>query len=111
MDNPWYTMLLFTASIYVWIERARRKRRYASPPALPRGKQVPLLKTRFGSFGLGYDYVRVKMRGEELPWIYKKVQEQGSTLCTKTYGHSLILAFEPSSVQHMLVKNFENYPK
>lgn len=110
MANPWYMMLVLTVSICMWIGRIR-KRNASSTLVPPRGKDIPRLNTLFGAVGVAYQYLKAKTQGRELPWIYRIVQEQGPTLTTKTYGHCLILAFEPSSVQHVLVKIFENYPK
>lgn len=102
--NPAMSMLALTAVLYFWLGRLRAKK---SPP---RGMAVPHLKTSFFMLDVGYNYVKARRDGVELKFI-QDFTKQGLTLTTEFIGHSLILAFEPSSVQHILVKNFENYPK
>lgn len=103
--NPSLAMLAVTASIYLYIGRMR-----SSKKTPPRGQPVPHLKTRLYMLDVAYDYIRARSQGDELKWV-QSLCKQGLTLTTEFVGHCLILAFEPSSVQHMLVKNFENYPK
>ncbi|KAI1303904.1 hypothetical protein EDD11_005270 [Mortierella claussenii] len=102
--NPGLAMLALTAVLYFWIGRLRGKK------APPRGKPIPHLKTRFYMFDVVFQYLRARLTANELQWV-QGLSEQGMTLNTGLVGHGMILAFEPSSVQHMLVKNFENYPK
>ncbi|ORZ27700.1 cytochrome P450 [Lobosporangium transversale] len=59
---------------------------------------------------VAYAYVSSRIRGNELKYV-QNLSKQGYTLNTSVIGHNLTLVFEPSSVQHILVKNFENYPK
>ncbi|KAF9114562.1 hypothetical protein BGW39_003310, partial [Mortierella sp. 14UC] len=103
--NPGLAMLALTAILYFWIGRLR-----SSKKAPPRGKSIPHLKTRFFMLDVAFQYVKARAEGDELKWV-QALSKQGLTLTTEFVGHCLILAFEPSSVQHMLVKNFENYPK
>ncbi|KAG0295241.1 hypothetical protein BGZ97_004868 [Linnemannia gamsii] len=103
--NPGLAMLALTAILYFWIGRLRSGKK-----APPRGKSVPHLKTRFFMLDVAYQYIKARSEGDELKWV-QALSKQGLTLTTEVVGHCLILAFEPSSVQHMLVKNFENYPK
>ncbi|KAG0230425.1 hypothetical protein BGW41_002528 [Actinomortierella wolfii] len=102
--NPGLAMLAITAILYFWIGRLRSKK------APPRGKAVPHIKSKFFMLDVGYDYVMNRVKGNELKWV-QALSKQGYTLTTEFIGHCLILVFEPSSVQHILVKNFENYPK
>ncbi|KAF9365097.1 hypothetical protein BGX34_011437 [Mortierella sp. NVP85] len=102
--NPAMTMLALTAILYYWLGRMRAKK------GPPRGKAVPHLKTKFFMLDVGYQYIKARAEGNELKWV-QNLSKQGLTLTTEFIGHCLILAFEPSSVQHILVKNFENYPK
>ncbi|KAF9320790.1 hypothetical protein BG003_004777 [Podila horticola] len=102
--NPAFAMLALTAILYFWIGRMRAKK------APPRGKAIPHLKTRLYMADVAFSYVKARAQGDELKWV-QGLSKQGFTLTTEFIGHALILAFEPSSVQHMLVKNFENYPK
>lgn len=103
--NPGLAMLALTAILYFWIGRLRSGKK-----APPRGKAIPHLKTRFMMVDVAYQYIKARAEGDELKWV-QALSKQGLTLTTEVVGHCLILAFEPSSVQHMLVKNFENYPK
>ncbi|CAO3570314.1 unnamed protein product [Mortierella alpina] len=103
--NPSLAMLAVTASIYLYIGRVRSIKKTQS-----RGQPVPHLKTRLYMLDVAYDYIKARSQGDELKWV-QGLSKQGLTLTTEFVGHCLILAFEPSSVQHMLVKNFENYPK
>lgn len=102
--NPAMSMLALTAVLYFWLGRLRAKK------APPRGMSVPHLKSKFFMMDVGYNYVKARRNGVELKFI-QDLSKQGLTLTTEFVGHCLILAFEPSSVQHILVKNFENYPK
>ncbi|KAI8363691.1 cytochrome P450 [Mortierella sp. GBAus27b] len=102
--NPAMAMLALTAVLYYWLGRMRAKK------GPPRGKAIPHLKTNFFMLDVGYQYVKARADGNELKWV-QNLSKQGLTLTTEFVGHCLILAFEPSSVQHILVKNFENYPK
>jgi len=102
--NPAMSMLALTAVLYFWLGRLRAKK------APPRGMSVPHLKSKFFMLDVGYNYVKARREGVELQFI-QDLSKQGLTLTTEFVGHCLILAFEPSSVQHILVKNFENYPK
>ncbi|KAG0049919.1 hypothetical protein BGZ89_004035, partial [Linnemannia elongata] len=102
--NPAMSMLALTAILYFWLGRMRSKK------GPPRGKAIPHLKTRLFMLDVGYAYVKARADGDELKWV-QGLSKQGLTLTTEFIGHCLILAFEPSSVQHILVKNFENYPK
>ncbi|KAF9372058.1 hypothetical protein CPB97_001500 [Podila verticillata] len=102
--NPAMTMLALTAVLYFWLGRMRAKK------GPPRGKAIPHLKSKFFMLDVGYAYVKARADGDELKWV-QGLSKQGLTLTTEFIGHCLILAFEPSSVQHILVKNFENYPK
>ncbi|KAG0336446.1 hypothetical protein BG000_006572 [Podila horticola] len=103
-SNPAMTMLALTAVLYFWLGRMRAKK------GPPRGKAIPRLKSNFFMLDVGYNYVKARADGDELKWV-QGLSKQGLTLTTEVIGHCLILAFEPSSVQHILVKNFENYPK
>ncbi|KAF9337100.1 hypothetical protein BG006_006278 [Podila minutissima] len=103
-SNPAMTMLALTAVLYFWLERMRAKK------GPPRGKAIPRLKSKFFMMDVAYNYVKARADGDELKWV-QGLSKQGLTLTTEVIGHCLILAFEPSSVQHILVKNFENYPK
>ncbi|KAG0375765.1 hypothetical protein BGX24_008688 [Mortierella sp. AD032] len=103
--NPGLAMLALTAILYFWIGRLRSGKK-----APPRGKTIPHLKTRFFMLDVALQYVKARSEGDELKWV-QALSKQGLTLTTEAVGHCLVLAFEPSSVQHMLVKNFENYPK
>ncbi|KAF9373343.1 hypothetical protein CPB97_000639 [Podila verticillata] len=102
--NPAFAMLALTAVLYFWIGRMRTKK------GPPRGKAIPHLKTRLYMADVAFAYIKARTQGDELKWV-QGLSKQGLTLTTEFIGHALILAFEPSSVQHMLVKNFENYPK
>ncbi|KAF9410171.1 hypothetical protein BGZ94_001741 [Podila epigama] len=102
--NPAMTMLALTAALYFWLGRLRSKK------APPRGKVIPHLKSNLFMVDVAYSYVKARANGDELKWV-QALSKQGLTLTTEVIGHCLILAFEPSSVQHILVKNFENYPK
>ncbi|KAF9346370.1 hypothetical protein BGX26_002147, partial [Mortierella sp. AD094] len=103
--NPGMAMLALTAILYFWIGRMRAGKK---PP--PRGVAIPRLQTRFSMVDVAYQYIKARIEGNELKWT-QALSKQGFTLTTEVIGHCLIVAFEPSSVQHMLVKNFENYPK
>ncbi|KAF9168873.1 hypothetical protein BGX21_001255 [Mortierella sp. AD011] len=103
--NPGMAMLALTAILYFWLGRLRTGRK---PP--PRGVAVPRLRTRLSMVDVAYQYIKARIEGNELQWV-QGLSKQGLTLTTEAIGHCLIVAFEPSSVQHMLVKNFENYPK
>ncbi|KAG0006292.1 hypothetical protein BGZ65_008783 [Modicella reniformis] len=98
-------MLALTTIFYFWMGRIRPGKN--TPP---RGKPIPRLKSRFFMFDVAYQFIKSRADGDELKWV-QGLSKQGFTLTTDVIGHCLILAFEPSSVQHMLVKNFENYPK
>ncbi|KAF9430895.1 hypothetical protein BGZ76_000666, partial [Entomortierella beljakovae] len=102
--NPAMAMLALTAILYYWIGRMRTRN------VVPRGKAVPHLKTNFLMLDVAFTYVKSRLTATELQYI-QNFTKQGLTLTTEFVGHCLILAFEPSSVQHILVKNFENYPK
>lgn len=102
--NPAMSMLALTAILYFWLGRMRAKK------GPPRGMAIPHLKTKLFMLDVGYAYVKARADGDELKWV-QGLSKQGLTLTTEFIGHCLILAFEPSSVQHILVKNFENYPK
>ncbi|KAF9577851.1 hypothetical protein BGW38_006676 [Lunasporangiospora selenospora] len=102
--NPAMAMLALTAVLYFWLGRMRAKK------GPPRGKAVPHLKTNLFMIDVAFTYVRARANGEELKFV-QDLSKQGLTITTEFVGHCLILAFEPSSVQHILVKNFENYPK
>jgi len=102
--NPAMTMLALTAILYYWLGRMRAKK------GPPRGKAVPHLKSKFFMLDVGVQYIKARAGGNELKWV-QNLSKQGLTLTTEFIGHCLILVFEPSSVQHILVKNFENYPK
>lgn len=103
--NPGLAMLALTAVLYFWIGRLR-----AGKKGPPRGKAIPRLKTRLFMADVAFSYVKARAEADELKFV-QGLSKQGLTLTTEFIGHCLILAFEPSSVQHMLVKNFENYPK
>ncbi|KAF9924199.1 hypothetical protein FBU30_005794 [Linnemannia zychae] len=103
--NPGLAMLALTAILYFWIGRLR-----SSMKVPPRGKAIPHLKTKFFMVDVAVDYILSRALGKELKWV-QGLSKDGMTQKTEIIGHSLIIAFEPSSVQHMLVKNFENYPK
>ncbi|KAF9186006.1 hypothetical protein BGZ51_001372 [Haplosporangium sp. Z 767] len=102
--NPAMTMLALTAILYFWLGRMRAKK------GPPRGKAIPHLKSKFLMVDVAYSYIKARADGNELRWV-QALSKQGFTLTTEVIGHCLILVFEPSSVQHILVKNFENYPK
>lgn len=102
--NPAMTMLALTAVLYYWLGRMRAKK------GPPRGKAIPRLKSNFFMMDVAYTYLKSRIDGTELKFV-QDLSKQGLTLTTEVVGHCLILAFEPSSVQHILVKNFENYPK
>ncbi|KAF8970525.1 hypothetical protein BGZ46_010421 [Entomortierella lignicola] len=107
--NPGMALLALTVIIYFWLGRLRFGKN--KKISLPRGSvPVPRIQTRFIMLDVGYQYVKARLNGNELKWT-QELSKQGFTLTTKVTGHCIILAFEPSSVQHMLVKNFENYPK
>ncbi|KAG0253039.1 hypothetical protein DFQ27_007707, partial [Actinomortierella ambigua] len=104
--NPGLAMLALTAVLYFWLGRLRSKK-----TSMPQGaKRIPRLKSQFFMVDIAMSYVRSRLMGNELQYV-QRLSKQGFTLTTDFVGHSLILAFEPSSVQHILVKNFENYPK
>ncbi|KAI8603112.1 cytochrome P450 [Dissophora ornata] len=105
MANPGLAMMALTAVLYFWIGRIRRANK---PP--PHGKNVPHVKSRLLMLDVAYQYIKARSEGEELKWV-QSLSKQGLTLNIKFVAYSIIMAFEPSSVQHMLVKNFENYPK
>ncbi|KAF9580773.1 hypothetical protein BGW38_002447 [Lunasporangiospora selenospora] len=106
--NPSMAMLVLTTTLYFWLARRRRSKQAGVPP--PRGIPIPCIKSRLFMLDIGYMFIKSKIEGNELQYVYD-LSKQGLTLRTATIGHSLMIAFEPSSVQHMLVKNFENYPK
>ncbi|KAF9092774.1 hypothetical protein BGX27_001727 [Mortierella sp. AM989] len=102
--NPAMTMLALTAVLYYWLGRMRAKK------GPPRGKAIPRLKSNFFMIDVAFQYITARIGARELQWV-QSLSKQGLTLTTEVVGHCLILVFEPSSVQHILVKNFENYPK
>jgi hypothetical protein len=108
--NPAMAMFMLTASIYFWVNQFRkshqRKKRMRQKGGIP----VPLIKSKLFMLDVFYSYVKSRYQGKELQWV-QALSNQHLTLSTEAVGHHLILVFEPSSVQHILVKNFENYPK
>ncbi|KAG0202981.1 hypothetical protein BGX31_003490, partial [Mortierella sp. GBA43] len=102
--NPGMTMLALTAVLYYWLGLMRAKK------GPPRGMAIPHIKSNLRMLDVAYRYIKARIEGDELKFV-QSLSKQGLTLTSQIIGHCMILVFEPSSVQHILVKNFENYPK